>query len=181
MVRKNQRAKKIRNKAIWIGGIIGGFNALISMILSSLFFTDKHTIHDVVIFILLFILTGAFVGFIVSIFINSHKIKKISLSITFTLILIFTLVLGLLGIPPFGIWGILGNVGTPMPSAIIILPILPLILIMFILAQVGLNFFSIESSLRWVILALIILGYYYLLSNFIIYVYSRIKEKDGEE
>lgn len=163
---------------IWTGVIISIVNVFLYLLVSSLLLNKNYSFKEWLIILIFFAVMGAFIGLISIFLIN---IKKIRFDILLTLCFLSTVLLGFLGIPPFGVWDTIGDVLSPIPTPIVIFPLLPLIFIMLILKQGGLDIFWRGFSFEAIFLILVVLGYYYFLSKFIVYIWFRLKRGKRNE
>lgn len=89
-----------------------------------------------------------------------------------TLVLFFALLLGNIGIPPFGKFGLSGDVGYGIPNPVLIAPV-------YLLKLLPLKSIDIRSplgALFIIILIAMLIVYYYLLSSLIMFIFKKIKK-----
>lgn len=158
-------------KTALIGAIIGVVNLLLSITLEILFFQNSFNTFSLFFLLIVFTFSGAVMGIVLN-----YLLNKVNYELLLTSVLLIGTFMGLMGVPPFGIWAIIGDVTLPMPTILIILPALPLFFILWLLNLLGLNVLAREHVWQWIVLLLLIIVYYYYISKIVV----SFSEKDKE-
>ena len=136
-------------------------------------FTNAVYISSFLMTVVFFVFVGFFMGCIIT---NFKRINEKKAIFILTFLFLFSLFLGMIGIPPFGKYETIGDVIMPTPTQITKIPIYPLIVGLTFLEKS--NFFNEKLTIIYLVIGLIILiFYYYLLSTLIVHFYLKMKEE----
>ena len=171
MGKKNKKEVKARRnnvfwKTVWMSGLVSGINIFLHMIIFSIFFERKYYLSSYAMVILVsYVFAGVLVGVFIYGLLKIKKIRNVNKNVLISFGLLLSLLLGMLGIPPFGTWELTGDLGFPSPTPLIILVFFPLVSFLWVLDKIGMDL-SINENL-WKILILISFagGYCYLLAR----------------